>query len=241
MRDFAGKRYWLIGADTPLGAALADRLSRAGTELVLSGADQGALEDLTVSLSGRSDYIPLDITRPQSHDPVAIELGPLDGMVYAMDARCPSPLQDWSGTAVAACLDANLVGIAHALDIALPLMRGRDDAHVVLCDSLAAVTGQAGQGAYAASKAGVRLLAEALHADPAPGAPAVQLVTLGLPDGVLRVSPEAAAAGIVEHMGTTRFRRTLPAAAGGVLRALHILPQWMTRPVLALLVGRAQD
>ena len=27
MRDWAGRRYWLLGADTPLGAALAHRLN----------------------------------------------------------------------------------------------------------------------------------------------------------------------------------------------------------------------
>jgi NAD(P)-dependent dehydrogenase (short-subunit alcohol dehydrogenase family) len=36
MRDFRGKRYWLVGASEGLGRALAERLSAAGAEVILS-------------------------------------------------------------------------------------------------------------------------------------------------------------------------------------------------------------
>lgn len=238
MRDWAGKRYWLLGADTQMGAALAEKLSRAGVVLVLSGSDQGKLEDLMVTLPGRTSYIPLDITRTHDHDTVAIELGAIDGLVYALDDLRGSDITDWDGAGVAGMISTNLTGIATSLDIALPLFDGRG--HVVLLDSLAAIAGIPGQVGYGASKAGVRLMAEGLAAGAKGSALLVQLVTLGVPGTMLATTPDMAAAGIFEHMGTPRFRRTVPAMAGVLVRLLHVLPGWLTRPVIAWLTKPAQ-
>lgn len=233
MRDWAGKRYWLLGADTPLGAALALKLSRAGVELVVSGPDQGSLEDLVISLPGRATYIPLDITRPDRLEGVAIELGAVDGMVYAADLHSPSGLDGPRG-ASARMISDNLLGLCHALDLVLPGLRERGG-HIVLLDSLASITGLPGQAGYGAAKAGVRLMAEALRAQAPGGKVSVQLVTLG------GASVATAAEGIFEHMGTTRFRRTVPAAAGVLVRAAHLLPGWLMRPAIATLTKHAQD
>jgi NAD(P)-dependent dehydrogenase (short-subunit alcohol dehydrogenase family) len=110
-----------------------------------------------------------------------------------------------------------------------------------LLDSLAGIGGSPRQAGYAASKAGVRLMAESLRAEARGSALAVQLVTLGVPGSRLAVAPATAAAEIFEHMGTPRFRRTVPAMAGAVVRLLHVLPGWLTRPAIAWLTKPAQD
>jgi short-subunit dehydrogenase len=136
-------------------------------------------------------------------------------------------------------VSSNLTGIANALGVALPIFEGRG--HIVLLDSLAGIGGSRRQAGYAASKAGVRLMAESLRAEARGSALAVQLVTLGVPGSRLAVAPATAAAEIFEHMGTPRFRRTVPATAGAVVRLLHILPGWLTRPAIAWLTKPAQD
>lgn len=238
MRDWAGMRYWLLGADTPLGAALADKLSRAGVSLVLSGRDQGKLEDLMVTLPGRASYIPLDITRAHGLEEVAIELGAINGLVYAMDAQCTARTDHWNAACVSQMIATNLTGIGNALGVALPIFAGQG--HIVLFDSIAGIRGGAGQAGYAASKAGVRLMAESLAAEARGTALAVQLVTLGVPGTRMAPAPDVAAACIIEHMGTPRFRRTVPFVAGALVPLLHILPGWLTRPAIAWLTKPAQ-
>ena len=239
MRDWAGMRYWLVGADTSLGAALAEKLSRAGVSLVLSGCDQDKLEDLMVSLPGRASYIPIDVSDKDRLAEIAIELGAVNGLVYAIDDHQAVSAEAWNATDVARMVSSNLTGIANALGVALPIFEGRG--HIVLLDSLAGIGGSRRQAGYAASKAGVRLMAESLRAEARGSALAVQLVTLGVPGSRLAVAPATAAAEIFEHMGTPRFRWTVPATAGAVVRLLHVLPGWLTRPAIAWLTKPAQD
>lgn len=241
MRDWAGKRYWLLGADTGLGADLARTLSRAGVELVLSGKDQGALEDLMVTLPGRSSYIPLDVTFCDKLDGVAIELGAVDGMVYALDTQLPLRLADWNVAAANRMFAENLGGISNALSVALPAFQTKGEGHVVLLDSIAGLDGVSWGLGYGAAKAGVRVLAESLFAEGRPNGLSVQLVTLGLPLGLFSPTPAQAAAGIFEHMGTDRFRRTVPPLAGALMRVLRLLPIWLARPLVARLTKGAQD
>jgi len=40
MRDWSNKRYWIIGASEGLGLALAQKLSEAGTSLILTARNE---------------------------------------------------------------------------------------------------------------------------------------------------------------------------------------------------------
>ena len=61
MRDFAGKRYWLIGASEGLGLALARLLSGAGAEVILSARSPERLAEAVAAMPGRAKAVPCDV------------------------------------------------------------------------------------------------------------------------------------------------------------------------------------
>ena len=62
MRDWNGKRYWLVGASEGLGAALAQRLSEAGVELILSARSEDSLRALADKLPSPAQVETVDVT-----------------------------------------------------------------------------------------------------------------------------------------------------------------------------------
>ncbi|MFN5825964.1 MAG: SDR family NAD(P)-dependent oxidoreductase, partial [Rhodobacterales bacterium] len=61
MREFRGKRYWLVGASEGLGRALAERLSAAGAEVILSARSADRLAEVAATLPGPSLAVPVDV------------------------------------------------------------------------------------------------------------------------------------------------------------------------------------
>ena len=66
MRDWAGKRYWLVGASQGLGRSVALELSKTGAEVILSARDEEALHQLASELPGKSSVVPVDVSDADS-------------------------------------------------------------------------------------------------------------------------------------------------------------------------------
>ena len=62
MREWQGKRYWLVGASEGLGRDVAHVMSRAGAEVILSARSAERLTELAAELPGKSSVVPLDVT-----------------------------------------------------------------------------------------------------------------------------------------------------------------------------------
>ena len=95
MRPFAGKRYWLVGASEGLGAALAEALSRAGAEVILSARNDVRLQAVASGLPGPSQCQPVDVTDAGSVRRAADVIGPVDGLVYLAAVYWPMPAVNW--------------------------------------------------------------------------------------------------------------------------------------------------
>ncbi|MDH3265161.1 MAG: SDR family NAD(P)-dependent oxidoreductase, partial [Paracoccaceae bacterium] len=96
MRDWQGRRYWLVGASEGLGRALAHRLSRAGVELILSARNAERLEELVAELPGPARAVAVDVASRASVEKAAAAAGEIDGLVYLAGVYWPMTAQEWN-------------------------------------------------------------------------------------------------------------------------------------------------
>ncbi len=243
MRDWTGKRYWLIGASEGLGAALAAKLSAAGVEVILSARSEDKLREVAAGLPGRSEVIACDVSDPASVKEAARAAGRIDGLVFTAGVYWPQRAQDWQAEEVEAMLDVNLTGAARAVGAVIGEMVARDAGHIVLTGSLSGFRGLPGATGYGASKAGVMWLAEGMHADLRGTGVTVQIANPGFIDTRLTrkndfampflISPDAAAQAMFELMCTDDFKRSFPMVFSWLFRAGQFLPDWLWYPLFA--------
>jgi len=243
VRDWAGKRYWLVGASEGLGRALAERMSRAGVELVLSARHAGRLQELAGSLPGRATVVPVDVADSACVRAARERAGEIDGVVILSGVYWPMAAQDWRADQVEAMCDTNFTGTARVLGSVVPGFTARDAGHIVLTGSLAGFRGLPGATGYAASKAGVMAMAEGLHADLRRTGVEVQLVSPGFVRTRLtdkngfampfRMEPEAAAQRIFDHMSAGGFSRSFPAPFSWLFRLGAFLPDGLYYRIFA--------
>ena len=234
MRDWAGKRYWLIGASEGLGRALAEQMSRAGVELVLSARSRERLDDLAAGLPGRSLVVPVDVRDGAAVREAAQAAGAVDGVVYLAGAYWPQAAQDWNGDQVEAMCDINFTGAARVLGAVVPAMVTRGAGHLVLIGSLAGFRGLPGAIGYGASKAALMHLAQSMQADLRGTGVEVQLVNPGFIRSRLTdkndftmpfiMEPARAAAEAFDHMGTAHFAKSFPMLFSWLFRLGRFLP-----------------
>jgi len=237
MRNFRGKRYWLIGASEGLGLALARKLSAAGAELILSARTAEALQEAAATLPGPATILPLDVSSSDSVRAAAAQLPELDGMVFLAGVYWPMRAQDWNADQAEAMADINFTGAVRVVGAALPPMVARNRGHIVITGSLSGFRGLPGAIGYAASKAGTMVLAESLYADLRKTGITVQLANPGFIRTRLTakndftmpfiMDPEAAAGIMFRHMASGGFKISFPTVFSWLFRGGNFLPDWL--------------
>ncbi len=236
MRDFRGKRYWLVGASEGLGLALAQAMSARGAELILSARDPARLEAAVATLPGVARALPVDVGSSESVQAAAAALGPVDGVVFLAGVYWPTTAQEWDAKAVEAMCDINFTGCARVVGAVLPGMVARGAGHVVITGSLSGFRGLPGAIGYAASKAGTMALAESLYCDLRGTGITVQLGNPGFIKTRLTekndfkmpflMTPEQAAAEMMMLMESGAFKRSFPRVFSWFFRGGQFLPDW---------------
>ena len=237
MRDFKGKRYWLVGASEGLGLALAQKLSAAGATLILSARSTETLQKAAATLPGPATILPVDVSSSESVKAAAAQLSDLDGMVFLAGVYWPMRAQEWNAEQAEAMADINFTGCMRVVGAALPPMVARNKGHIVITGSLSGFRGLPGAIGYAAAKAGTMVLAESLHADLRKTGVTVQLANPGFIRTRLTaknefsmpfiMEPEAAAEIMFRHMGSGGFKVSFPTVFSWLFRGGNFLPDWL--------------
>ena len=234
MRSFAGQTWWLVGASEGLGLALAQRLSAAGANLILSARSADRLASAAADLPGPTRAVVMDVASDASVAEAAAQVGRIDGLVFLAAVYQPMRAQGWDAPQVTAMCDVNFTGCARVLGHVVPAMVARDAGHIVLTGSLSGFRGLPGAIGYAASKAGVMVLAESLYADLRQSGVRVQVANPGFIRTRLTAmndfampfiqTPEAAADLLFRHMQKGGFKRSFPRPFSWLFRGGQFLP-----------------
>ena len=158
----------VTGASRGIGRAIAVDLVRAGHDVVLVGRDESALQEtakacLAIDSAAKTPIALADVTDPESIDrAVALALhdfGRIDAAVANAGASKDGLLLRLKPEHVDEMLTINLKSaFALVTAVAKPMVKARTGA-IVLISSVVGIGGNAGQAAYAASKAGLLGLA----------------------------------------------------------------------------------
>jgi short-subunit dehydrogenase len=159
--------HLLTGAGSGMGAVLAERLLERGDSLVLLARSTERAHDLRVDLPDATVLV-ADLAEPAAVEALAGQLpDSLDSVVHAAGVVELGPLAELSTEAWRSQLTVNLLAPAVLSRVCLPAVRVARGTFVFV-NSGAGLVAHPGWSAYAASKFGLRALADALRAEEQP-------------------------------------------------------------------------
>ena len=160
----ANKTALITGASRGIGRAIAIEFARQGADVALLGRDTPALEETAgecarARVGARADIFTADVTDAAAIQGVVSEVvsrfGRLDCAVANAGQSIDALLLRLKPETIDRMLDVNLKSAFHlCAAVAKPMMKQRSGA-IVLMTSIVGLSGNAGQSAYAASKAGL--------------------------------------------------------------------------------------
>ncbi|MGE0313306.1 MAG: SDR family NAD(P)-dependent oxidoreductase [Lautropia sp.] len=237
IRDWHGRRVWIIGASSGIGLALAIQLLDRGATVAVSARRAEPLEALVRSHPG-ARALPLDATdRTALADATSTLLAQwerLDLVVWMVGIYQPMLATSFDACSAREHVAANLVAPIDALGVLLPVLIAQGHGALALTGSVAGYRGLPQALAYGPTKAALINLAETLFLDLQPMGIGVHLINPGFVDTRLTarndftmpavITPEAAAAAIVAGFAAGRFEMHFPRRFTGWLKLGRILP-----------------
>ncbi|MFN8193862.1 MAG: SDR family oxidoreductase [Nocardioidaceae bacterium] len=156
----------LTGAGSGIGRVLAERLRGRGDHLVLLVRDAGRVEELRPAFP-EAELVEADLARPESLEGIASRLpDSADSLVHCAGRVDLGPVAELDLTSWETQLAVNLTAPALLTRELLPALRAARGT-VVFVNSGAGLSAGPGWSGYAASKFGLRALADSLRAEEA--------------------------------------------------------------------------
>lgn len=234
IRDWRGRRVWVLGASSGIGAEVAALLAARGARVAVSARSQQALRE---RFGGDTLVVPADVTDRESLVAAAAEIAATwDGIDLTLNfAGTYREMRPWAMdlTAVRDIVDLNLTSAFNLLDALQPHLKAGTGLGLVA--SVAGYGGLPNSLAYGASKAGLINLAQSLWLDYRARNVAVYLINPGFVQTPLTaknrfpmpfIIPAAEAARrTAEGLERGHFEIDYPRRFTRLLKLLNILPQ----------------
>jgi NAD(P)-dependent dehydrogenase (short-subunit alcohol dehydrogenase family) len=162
---------WITGASSGIGKALALAFAEEGAKVALSARRKNLLAEVVQEIrkaGGEAESFPCDITDPAQIERTVREIvsrfGKLDVAVANAGFAVMGKVEALTAEEWKRQLDVNVLGLALTARYALPYLKG-SAGRLALMGSIAAMVPAANLGAYAASKAAVRVIGQTLSVE----------------------------------------------------------------------------
>jgi NAD(P)-dependent dehydrogenase (short-subunit alcohol dehydrogenase family) len=246
IRDWQGKRVWLVGASTGIGAALAQALSQRGARLALSSRRAPKLASLGIQ---DALLLPCDVTATTSlaaaHAQLMDAWGGIDLVIYLAGDYQPMQAGDFDLAKAEEIVAVNFGGALKLAAAALPHLS--PGAGIAFVASVAGYRGLPQALAYGPGKAALIHFAECLHLELAPRGIGVWVINPGFVATRLTakndfampalLTPEQAAEEIVTGFRSGRFEIHFPKRFTRIMKLIAALPYAWSFPLIRRFTG----
>ncbi|MBV8635861.1 MAG: SDR family NAD(P)-dependent oxidoreductase [Burkholderiaceae bacterium] len=250
IRDWRGKRVWIIGASSGIGAATAQLLLNKGARVALSARRRGALETLC---RGRADALPLALDMldhtavMQACTALRERWSGIDLVLIAAGGYAEMRADSFDLAAAKKLVDVNLHGVLHCLDAVLPLLLAQRAGAIGIVSSVAGYNGLPRALIYGPTKAALINLCETLYLDLRPKGIGVHMINPGFVDTPMTadnpfpmpalITPAEAAHHIVHDLERGAFHIHFPHRFTNWLRLARLLPYGLYFPLVRKVTG----
>ena len=160
---FEGKTWWITGASSGIGAALAEALAQVGAKLILSGRNENALKEVADHCAPDALVLPFEATDfaviplivDQAWAWAARQGGGIDGLVNNAGISQRSLAVDTVFEVYQRLISVDLLAPIALTQALLPHMVARARGHIVAISSVAGIVGAPLRSAYSAAKHGL--------------------------------------------------------------------------------------
>ena len=221
MLDMTGKTVVITGASRGIGEAAAHIFAAAGANVVLTARSAGQIGAIADAIGDKALAVTCDVSRwgdvKAVIDAAVARFGTVDvlinnaGVIEPIGPMIESDPDEWGHV-----IDVNLKGVYHGMRAVMPLMVAQGGGTVLTISSGAAHRAIEGWAHYCASKAGAKMMNEALHQEAA----GQGIRAIGLSPGTV----------------ATQMQREIKSSGINAVSKLnwddHIPPEWVARTLV---------
>jgi short-subunit dehydrogenase len=251
IKDWRGKRVWIIGASSGIGAETARKLLARGTKLALSARNKEGLQTMAI---GHPEVLilPFDIVDHDSviaaRDKILAQWGGIDLVLVVAGTYNKMSSDDFDLAVANRMVDINLLGTLNCLDAVLPTLIRQGKGGIGIVASIAGLSGLPQALIYGPTKAALINLCESLYIDLRPRGISVYLINPGFVATPLTagndfampalITAEVAAHELLHGIERGEFHIHFPKRFTNWLRLLRLLPYrwyfWLIHKVTGL-------
>jgi len=236
IKDWHGKRVWIIGASSGIGRATAELLLQKGATVAVSARNPAALDQIAAAYPN-AVALAVDVTEPDhlraAYQQFCAEQ-PLDLYLHCAADYQPMRAWDMDIARMQRSMAINYGGVLNGLNLVIPDFLAQKQGRIVVIASVAGYMGMPKALAYGPTKAALINLCESLYLDLTPRGVDVQVVNPGfvatpltanndfeMPD---LMTAQQAAVELVRGLESNRFEISFPKRFTSTLKLIKRLP-----------------